>query len=84
MPGSAFRSWLPWSALTGGAVWHPQEVMEDPVMCTDGTTYERAAIKAWLEEKGAVSLLTGQALHGTVMVPNFGLRNVLQGMYKSP
>ena len=54
--------------------------MRDPVLCADGHSYERVAIKAWLDEKGAVSPLTGEALRHMQLVPNFTLRSILRDM----
>lgn len=53
-----------------------QEVMRDPVMATDGITYERAAIEEWLQRRSA----TSQASDGQMkLVPNLvRTRAVLQ------
>lgn len=52
-------------------------VMRDPVMCSDGHTYERAAIKQWLH-KHSRSPLTNAALESTGMIPNIALRQAIQ------
>ena len=53
-----------------------QEVMVDPVIATDGHTYERAAIQQWLEEHHT-SPLTKQHISST-LIPNHALRNLIQ------
>jgi E3 ubiquitin-protein ligase RGLG len=61
---------------------HVQVVMEDPVMCSDGHTYSRAAITAWLDANGAVSPLTSQPLARTELIPNHALRNTLEAVLR--
>ena len=51
--------------------------MDDPVLCSDGVTYNRAAIAVWLDANGATSPMTGQPLVGEV-IPNHTLRNMIQ------
>ncbi|PNH07323.1 E3 ubiquitin-protein ligase [Tetrabaena socialis] len=54
-----------------------QDVMTDPVIATDGYTYERAAIVDWLARK-ATSPLTNQRLPaGNALIPNHGLRSAI-------
>ncbi|PNG62135.1 putative U-box domain-containing protein 53, partial [Tetrabaena socialis] len=54
-----------------------QDIMTDPVMATDGYTYERAAIVEWMARK-ATSPLTNQPLSaGTALIPNHGLRSAI-------
>lgn len=49
--------------------------MKDPVIATDGYTYERAAITDWLARK-AVSPLTNQKMPGgNALIPNHNLRS---------
>ena len=51
------------------------QVMKDPVIATDGYTYERAAITDWLARK-AVSPLTNQKMPGgNALIPNHNLRS---------
>lgn len=50
-----------------------QDLMERPVITSDGHTYERAAIAKWLEEH-ATSPKTGHALPDAVLRPNHALR----------
>ena len=57
------------------------ELMADPVMTTDGFTYERAAIERWLAGSN-LSPITGMPLASTRLVPNLtaqrGIRAVLE------
>ncbi|KAG2495451.1 hypothetical protein HYH03_006397 [Edaphochlamys debaryana] len=54
-----------------------QDLMTDPVIATDGYTYERAAITDWLKRK-SVSPLTNQPMPGgAVLIPNHGLRSAI-------
>mmetsp|Transcript_53844 Transcript_53844/g.93557 ORF Transcript_53844/g.93557 Transcript_53844/m.93557 type:complete len:1009 (+) Transcript_53844:87-3113(+) len=50
-----------------------QDVMERPVITSDGHTYERTAIAKWLEEHNT-SPKTGQELPDNVLRPNHALR----------
>lgn len=50
-----------------------QELMERPVITSDGHTYERSAIARWLEEH-TTSPKTGRELPDTVLRPNHALR----------
>ncbi|CAK0825046.1 unnamed protein product, partial [Prorocentrum cordatum] len=50
-----------------------KELMEQPVITSDGHTYERRAIAKWLEEHGT-SPKTGQELPDKVLRPNHSMR----------
>lgn len=50
--------------------------MTDPVIASDSTCYERAAIEAWMAAHGCVSPLTGKAIKAE-LIPNHSLRGVL-------
>ncbi len=54
-----------------------QEVMTDPVLCADGHSYERAAIKAWLRGHDT-SPMTGEPLPNRDVVPNHTLRSMIR------
>lgn len=54
-----------------------QEVLVGPVVAADGACYERAAMRAWLSQHGAVSPTTGLALEHTDLVPNLALRSYI-------
>ena len=49
------------------------ELMVDPVICSDGTSYERAAIETWLISNNT-SPLTRMILQDKKVVPNLSLR----------
>lgn len=51
--------------------------MTDPVLCTDGHTYERDAITNWLQVN-STSPMTRQALYTTQVTPNIALRNIIR------
>ena len=53
-----------------------QELMEDPVVTSDGHTYERGAVTMWLEQHNS-SPLTGEPLAHANFVPNVALRSLI-------
>jgi len=53
------------------------EIMEDPVICCDGHSYDRHGIELWLATH-STSPLTGAELESKHMVPNHALRKVIQ------
>lgn len=53
-----------------------QDVMEDPVVCADGHSYERAAITHWLLAKDTSPSTNARLPHKNV-VPNHALRNLI-------
>lgn len=53
------------------------QVMQDPVICEDGYTYEREAVEAWLQEHGR-SPMTNQQLVSTRLIPNRALRGMIE------
>ena len=57
------------------------EVMRDPVVLSDGHTYERTAIETWLKKLGrTTSPMTGAPLESTALTPNFTLRSMIKKM----
>ena len=54
-----------------------QVLMGDPVLCSDGMTYERSAIELWMRTQN-VSPVTGQALFHKDLTPNDRLRAAIQ------
>ena len=61
------------------------DYMTDPVVTSDGQTYERAAIERWLDRQRARQLpatspLTGEALEHTQLVPNVALRGLVRDL----
>lgn len=53
------------------------EMFEDPVSTSDGHTYEKKAIEAWLQNH-STSPVTGLPLADKYLKPNFALRMALQ------
>jgi len=53
-----------------------QEIMEDPVVCADGHSYERQAITQWLLSRDTSPATNTALLHRNV-VPNYALRNLI-------
>jgi len=51
-------------------------IMEDPVMCSDGHTYERAAIESWLQTS-IKSPKTNLALQSQSITINYALRDAI-------
>lgn len=54
-----------------------QDVMEDPVIATDGHTYERSAISGWLQSHDS-SPMTGAKMPRKDLVPNYSLKSAIQ------
>lgn len=54
-----------------------QELMQDPVSTSDGHTYERELIEAWLQTK-STSPITGLPLPSKDLIPNVSLRKLIQ------
>ena len=60
--------------ITGG-------LLSDPVVCSDGHTYERVAFEAWIAEHpppGTCSPVTNEPLRSTDAYPNIALRRLAQ------
>jgi ankyrin repeat protein len=53
-----------------------QDIMNDPVTCMDGHTYEKEAIQKWLADHDT-SPLTGAKLPSKHLIPNFALRSAI-------
>jgi len=60
-----------------------REVMTDPVMATDGFTYERAAIEQWLRTK-STSPQTNSKLSSTNLIPNHSLKSMIMEYQRHP
>lgn len=54
------------------------EIMHDPVICSDGHTYERQAIERWFAQGKHTSPKTGARLQNQEMHPNHALRNAIE------
>ena len=59
-----------------------KEIMEDPVICSDGHTYEKHAIETWLRSNSR-SPKTNQQLSSRTLIPNHALRSTIEGMAQS-
>ena len=59
------------------------ELMADPVSTSDGFTYEREAILAWLQGGNSTSPLTGATLARSDLIPNHALRSAIQQFVES-
>jgi len=57
------------------------EPMADPVICEDGQTYERSAIKKWFRTGATTSPATGEVLTSQNLVPNIALRSAIHEVY---
>lgn len=69
-------------SLTLPDVFHcpiTMEVMRDPVVASDGHTYEKASLVRILQQSNAVSPLTRETLDPSVLVPNLALRKRIRG-----
>ena len=58
--------------------------MEDPVIASDGFTYERAAISEWLGRGSATSPMTGASLNSTALVSNLAVRSAVVIVRRCP
>ncbi|GAB6027955.1 hypothetical protein CHUAL_002183 [Chamberlinius hualienensis] len=54
------------------------EVMKDPVIASDGFSYERKAILEWLQSGKASSPMTNQKLSYMQLTPNYALKMLIQ------
>ena len=57
-----------------------QEIMTDPVFCSDGTTYQREHIQTWLSNHNT-SPLTGLPLDSLHLTPNLILRTIISDQF---
>lgn len=55
-----------------------REIMTDPVVAADGHTYERSAIRRWIETGHSKSPLTGVPLNYYTLTDNITLRKVIR------
>jgi len=53
------------------------EIFKDPVITTDGQTYEREAIETWFKQGHNSSPLTNMRLQSTNLIPNFALKKLI-------
>ena len=53
-------------------------IMTDPVIATDGYSYERSAIRNWFRSKEiVVSPVTGRRIVNLLLIPNHNLRDII-------
>ena len=64
--------------MWGSCVATPQ-VMRDPVMASDGHTYERSAILRWLASDDVVHSPMTRAVLEQTLIPNHALRQLIAG-----
>ena len=58
------------------------EIMEDPVIASDGITYNRREIEEWFK-KHHTSPKTGEILKSKSLIPNISIRNAIEEWKKS-
>ena len=56
------------------------ELMTDPVVCSDGHTYDRKGIETWFRQGKQTSPLTGAVLTSKNLVPNHALRSLIESL----
>ena len=56
------------------------EIMTDPVICSDGTTYQRENIVRWLQTNNT-SPLTGLPLSNLNLIPNLILKTIIREQF---
>lgn len=54
-----------------------KELMKDPVICSDGHTYEKEAISRWLRGNDT-SPMTNIKLENTILIPNYSLKGAIE------
>ena len=55
-----------------------QAIMTDPVIGSDGITYERSAIEAWFAAGNSTSPMTRQPMTSQSLVPNYALKALIE------
>ena len=53
------------------------EIMQEPVICTDGNTYEKREIERWLATHDT-SPKTNMVLHNKTLISNFAIKSGIQ------
>jgi len=59
-----------------------QDIMENPVICSDGQTYERSAIQPWFDRGNNTSPITNVPLANRNLIPNIALRQAIEAHKK--
>lgn len=60
-----------------------REVMVDPVLASDGFSYERSEIENWFKRGKTTSPMTNKKLNSKTLVPNQALRNIIMQFIES-
>ncbi|XP_075678127.1 WD repeat, SAM and U-box domain-containing protein 1-like [Dermatophagoides pteronyssinus] len=55
-----------------------KEIMNDPVVASDGHSYERTAIQKWISDGNVTSPLTNEVLDSQILTPNYNLRSLIR------
>ncbi|XP_046908819.2 WD repeat, SAM and U-box domain-containing protein 1 [Dermatophagoides farinae] len=55
-----------------------KDVMNDPVVASDGHSYERLAMQKWITDGNVTSPLTNEILASQILTPNYNLRSLIQ------
>jgi U-box domain len=58
------------------------EIMNDPVLCEDGFSYERSAIEMWFSKDKRTSPMTNMELTSIETTPNVALKNEIENFLK--
>ena len=56
------------------------DLLREPVVASDGHTYEKMAIEKWLKSESPTSPLSGERLHGKEIVYNRTLKKLIQDL----
>ena len=56
------------------------ELMKDPVITADGTTFERCAIKEWFETGARTSPTTNEPLENLTLIPNHVCKRLITAL----
>uniref|UniRef100_A0A7S1N645 U-box domain-containing protein n=1 Tax=Eutreptiella gymnastica TaxID=73025 RepID=A0A7S1N645_9EUGL len=56
------------------------DIMDDPVLATDGHTYSREGIEGWLYRGHLTSPITNEPMPSALLIPNMALRSQIVGL----
>lgn len=56
------------------------EIMRDPVMTTQGHTYERSTIQAWFDSGHKTDPLTNQPLLNETLITNYAIKSIIESI----
>ncbi len=60
------------------------ELMEDPVMASDGHTYDKKAIEEWFNKGKQTSPMTGKKLQNKNLLVNYSIKSIIDNYKKNP